>query len=357
MSGKTPLPKPPIHPYPIPSPITRPAPNTPYPTLHRTIQRYISSFQYNHTGLPPFFTLRRDKGLKHVVAVSKEMIKEGLPIQCVEAVFLGVYLSMLSLKSLSMSSPLLVPQTSAHTKDPDDPNNQEDDENPLSPENVLPGGTSACRRYCGVLRIPISFKSECDGNIYRHIVLAIYAHNGKKIDKDKAAVDSGWRWGAMGISRRKTLMFKEMKYPTLGKLMKAFKDSYEGSWHKLLKVYVGLPFSYEEKDTTRLQWRVLRCVLGDRSWSDAEKLFDRYAKECVGIYEYHSYTGKLPDFCTEEYLNGKLSMNEIKKQRIEAGTFAAANKGFAKVKKNSKGGKAKKGGKAAKKEKVGDKEG
>lgn len=355
MSGKTPLPKPPIHPYPIPSPITRPAPNTPYPALHRTIQRYISSFQYNHTGLPPFFALRRDKGLKHVVAVSKQMIKEGLPIQCVEAVFLGVYLSMLSLKSLSMSSPLLVPQTSAHTKDPDDPNNQEDNENPLSPENVLPGGTSACRRYCGVLRIPISFKSECDGNIYRHIVLAIYAHNGKKVDKDKAAVDSGWRWGAMGISRRKTLMFKEMKYPTLGKLMKAFKDSYEGSWHKLLKVYVGLPFSYEEKDTARLHWRVLRCVLGDRSWSEAEKLFDRYAKECVGIYEYHSYTGKLPDFCTEEYLNGKLSMNEIKKLKMEAGTFTAANRGVVKsVTRSSKSGKAK--GKAAKKENAANKE-
>jgi len=220
LSGKTPLPKPPIHPYPIPGQITRPAPNTPYPSLHRTIQRYISSFQYNHTGLPPFFTLRRDKGLKHVVAVSKEMIKEGLPIQCVEAVFLGVYLTMVSLKSLSMTSPLLVPQTAAHTKDPDDPKNQENnsDQNPLSPENAIAGYSSACRRYCGVIRIPISFKSECDGNVYRHIILAIYAHNGKKVDKESASVDSGWRWGAMGISRRKTLMFKEMKYPTLGKV-------------------------------------------------------------------------------------------------------------------------------------------
>jgi len=155
-----------------------------------------------------------------VVAVSKEMIKEGLPIQCVEAVFLGVYLTMVSLKSLSMTSPLLVPQTAAHTKDPDDPKNQENnsDQNPLSPENAIAGYSSACRRYCGVIRIPISFKSECDGNVYRHIILAIYAHNGKKVDKESASVDSGWRWGAMGISRRKTLMFKEMKYPTLGKV-------------------------------------------------------------------------------------------------------------------------------------------
>ena len=84
-----------------------------------------------------------------------------------------------------------------------------------------------------MLRIPISFKSECDGGIYRHIVLAVYAHNGKKLDKESPVLDSGWRWGALGISRRKTLMFKEMKYPSLGKLVKAYKDSYEGCWHKV----------------------------------------------------------------------------------------------------------------------------
>ena len=109
--------------------------------------------------------------------------------------------------------------------------------------------------------------------------------------------------------------------------------------HQLLKVYVGLPFSYEENDTTRLQWRILRCDLAERSWGESEKLLDRYARECVGIYDFHSFTGRLPEDCTEDYLHGNLSMSEARKQRSEAGAFSSSiqRKASAKSKKKGKG--------------------
>ena len=110
LGGQVDLPDPPPHPSPVPTNITCPPGTTTYPQLHRKIQSYITSFQYNHTGLPPFFALRRDRGMNHITAISREMIKEGLPIQCVEATFLGIYLTMVALRHLDGVT--VVPQVS-----------------------------------------------------------------------------------------------------------------------------------------------------------------------------------------------------------------------------------------------------
>ncbi|GMH83326.1 hypothetical protein TrST_g4345 [Triparma strigata] len=305
LSGTLPLPSPPPHPYPTPTQITRPDRLTTYPTLHRQIQRYITSFQYNHTGLPPFFKMRKDRGMKHVVNICKQIIKEGLPIQCVEAVFLGVYLTMNSLKFLSKAGGGVVPPAAvAIPVDDDDP--------PPSPKaTALSGLSSGCRRYAGVLRLPISFKTSCNGNIYRHIVLAIYAHTGLP----PSPTDSAWRWGALGISRRKTLMFKEMKYSTLGKLIKTFKDSYEASWHAVIKVNIGLPFSYDSEDVSRLYWKLKKVNIEDKEWKDCEEIFDSYSRECVGVYDYFAYNGKLPEMCTEEWIRGDKTMKDVRNQQ------------------------------------------
>jgi hypothetical protein len=56
----------------------------------RAVQRYISAFEYNYTG-QSFVSLRRDKGIKHLIFAAKTIIRESLPIQCVEALFLAVY--------------------------------------------------------------------------------------------------------------------------------------------------------------------------------------------------------------------------------------------------------------------------
>lgn len=184
LSGTLPLPSPPPHPYPPPSHLTRPPPSTPYPTLHRHLQRYISTFTYNHTGLPPFFKMRKDRGMKHIVNISKQIIKEGLPIQCVEAVFLGVYLTAVGLKFLSgagANTPAPVGISSIHIDESDPP--------PSPKATPLSGLSSGCRRYCGILRLPISFKTRCNGNVYRHIILAVYAWNGVV----PSSSDSGWR--------------------------------------------------------------------------------------------------------------------------------------------------------------------
>jgi tubulinyl-Tyr carboxypeptidase len=86
-----------------------------------SIQKFISAFQYNYSG-SPFVRMQKNRGMKHVSICAKQIITAALPIQCVEAVFLGCFLTA---------------------------------------------------ELLAVDRIPLSFKSKMNGNTHRHIVLAI----------------------------------------------------------------------------------------------------------------------------------------------------------------------------------------
>ena len=176
--------------------------------------------------------MKRDRGLKHVTTTAKEIMREALPIQCVEAVFLAILL------------------------------------------------TSEAPDLC---RFPLSFKSKCDGNAYRHIVLAI-----------REAKDD--RWGALGISRRKTLQGKEVRHESLAALVDDYRRSYESCGHELVKVYVGLPLPCSVHSMEPVKWRVLKLRLDEgKPWADAAGALDRYVKDSGWIKDYHARTGKLPD--------------------------------------------------------------
>jgi len=96
---------------------------------HLAIQAYIEAYEYNFTG-ENFFNVkgvRQNQSLFRVLDVAKRVIRESLPIKCVEAVYLGIYCTQ------SM---------------PD------------------------------IERLPIIFNSEISGHRYGHIVLAV-RYSGK----------------------------------------------------------------------------------------------------------------------------------------------------------------------------------
>ena len=59
----------------------------------RKLQAMINSFQYNHTGRK-FLDLKKTEGMYRVSRTAKEIISQALPIKCVEACFLGAYLTV-----------------------------------------------------------------------------------------------------------------------------------------------------------------------------------------------------------------------------------------------------------------------
>ncbi|XP_043860367.1 tubulinyl-Tyr carboxypeptidase 2 isoform X3 [Dromiciops gliroides] len=93
--------------------------------LH-AIQNYMKTLQYNHTGTQ-FFEIRKMRPLSGLMETAKEMTRESLPIKCLEAVILGIYLT-----------------------------------------NGQPS----------IERFPISFKTQFSGNYFHHVVLGIYC-NGR----------------------------------------------------------------------------------------------------------------------------------------------------------------------------------
>ncbi|CAN2390437.1 vasohibin 2 [Pristimantis euphronides] len=114
------LPKPPVPP--VPTYKT----SMSIPDWLQAVQRYMKTLQYNHTGTQ-FFEIRKTRPISGLMETAREMTRESLPIKCLEAVILGIYLTN--------------------------------------------GQTS-------VERFPISFKTQFSGNFFHHVVLGIH-HNGR----------------------------------------------------------------------------------------------------------------------------------------------------------------------------------
>jgi len=56
------------------------------------IQVFITHFEYNYGGVP-FLSLKQNPSLSYIYLKARELIRLSLPIQCVEATFLGCLLT------------------------------------------------------------------------------------------------------------------------------------------------------------------------------------------------------------------------------------------------------------------------
>uniref|UniRef100_A0A4W4HL92 Vasohibin 2 n=1 Tax=Electrophorus electricus TaxID=8005 RepID=A0A4W4HL92_ELEEL len=101
-------------------------PSMSVPDWLHAVQNYMKNLQYNHTGTQ-FFEIRKTRPLCGLMETAREMIRESLPIKCLEAVILGIYLT-----------------------------------------NSL----------ASVERFPISFKTQFLGHHFHHVVLGLYC-NGR----------------------------------------------------------------------------------------------------------------------------------------------------------------------------------
>ena len=192
------------------------------------IQSFIESFEYNYSG-KPFLSMKKSRGMAHISSVSRQLLREALPIQCVEAVFLGTYLTA------GMSS---------------------------------------------LERIPLSFKTKfVRGTVHRHIVLAV-RHAGK--------------WGALGISRRSTLMNKDIVFDTLADLVENYRASYEACYHKLLTVYIGLPFPHDLFVDHQIKWRATKIRVYGMESSSVRAQINSFSSSCQDLAEYFRRQGTLP---------------------------------------------------------------
>jgi hypothetical protein len=160
---------------------------------------------------------------------SLQIVRDALPIRCLEAVFLALHLTQ---------------------------------------------GMTELDRY------PVSFKSTVAGNTYRHIVLAIKVEG---------------KFGALGLSRRSTLMFKDFTYDSFGDLIADYRDSYEQVFHRLLTVHTGLPISHQDYKAMPICWRCLKVKLFKHEWELLHAGLNAFIKDTSKLQHYWERTGKKPN--------------------------------------------------------------
>lgn len=56
------------------------------------MQEYITAFQYNHTP-STYFDQNKQRPLCRILSTARDIVRQGLPIKCVEAVFLALLLT------------------------------------------------------------------------------------------------------------------------------------------------------------------------------------------------------------------------------------------------------------------------
>ncbi|GAX80038.1 hypothetical protein CEUSTIGMA_g7477.t1 [Chlamydomonas eustigma] len=179
-----------------------------------SVQKVIASIEYNHSP-GYFYNVSKDRPFSRIMDTAREVLREAMPIKCIEAVFLGA---------------------------------------------LLTAG------WEGTARMPLGLKSGVNGETYRHIVLVIHHAPSQK-------------WGALGISRREELMFKDLAFDSLSELVADFKAGYEKWWHKLHKARIGLPFEHDVFSNSSVCWRYCSVSPAKRNWAVCAGILDKFGED------------------------------------------------------------------------------
>ncbi|KAI9216437.1 Vasohibin-domain-containing protein [Blastocladiella britannica] len=201
-------------------------------TVLAAVQRRIAALTYNHLGTP-FFNINKRASGRSLASVACAMHVACLPIKCLEAVVLAMWMlgeaGAIGIERIPIAFKTRVVVSS-------------------SPIVARPGS--------GDDEDAVDSGSDETVGIYRHIVLAV-----------AVAGEDGESWGALGLSRRPDLMDKPARFPSLAALLDEFIASYNNNYHQVLKVKIGLPAPHDMTTcTTKIAWKVyflfITSVLG-----------------------------------------------------------------------------------------------
>ena len=101
------------------------------------------------------------------------------------------------------------------------------------------------------------------------------------------------KWGAIGLSRKNTLMYKPLKFETLGNLLTDYKNAYEECFHTLYYVYLGLPFGRDMYSQDEIQWRVLKLNV-TVGWPAIVSNANKFENDSIALFNTYVSSGKLP---------------------------------------------------------------
>ena len=184
------------------------------------VQDYMNQLTYNHTGTQ-FFETRPNSSMLTLMETAKAMVREALPIKCMEAVVLTIHLT-----------------------------------------NGVPG----------LGRFTINFKSELPQHQQQK--------NGKRFFYHVVlGVSLGNRFGACGLSRRKSLMDKAAEHNSLHSLVEEYDQSYRDCGQRLVKVRIGRLISHDPYSISPIPWKGLTIHPRTDEPKEIKTKLDKYSRE------------------------------------------------------------------------------
>tara|TARA_B110000977_G_scaffold5017_2_gene7196 strand:- start:9076 stop:10518 length:1443 start_codon:yes stop_codon:yes gene_type:complete len=198
----------------------------PLPKRLLTVQKLIDQLTYNHVGTTTNFNIDKNRNLNRILETGRSIARDALPIKCVEAVFLALKWT---------------------------------------------------HEWRDVDRIPAAFKTSVSftdskgikrKKTHQHIVLFIRRLLNDKLGDDKktdnksndeSQTHHASQYGALGISRRSSLAFRDMSYKSITEILTTYRDAYQELGHSIVKVRTGLPVPRVPREAN-ICWR--HCVVG-----------------------------------------------------------------------------------------------
>ena len=216
-------------------------PNTPIRVRLHAAQTLITNLQYNHTE-ELYFTNNKDRPTRRVMDTAKSIVREGMPIRCVEAVFVAIFLTA---------------------------------------------------GWHDVERIPLRMRSKViddDGVEHSHAHIVLLIRERVREDASNCRNQKGnchnptVRYGALGTSRRSELAYVPLDKTSLSAVLEHYRAGYAKWRHRLDGIKIGLPVDHDVDSANPVCWRHVAVDIGktDSDWSAALAELEAHDAACCG---------------------------------------------------------------------------
>ncbi|CAF0962329.1 unnamed protein product [Adineta ricciae] len=195
----------------------------------RQIQTYIQRLEYNYTGMQ-FFEINTNRPISGLMDAARHMMTEALPIKCLEAFLIAVYLTT---------------------------------------------------GMIGVDRFNISFKTRFNSITYRHVVLGI------RYNQIYGALGLSRR---SDLAYRPL----NTKYDRLSTLINDYIQAYKNYGHTVLRIKIGSPILHDLKSFLTINWKAAVILPNKTDKDDYERELDKVSRVWRHMNLYMTYRGHVP---------------------------------------------------------------
>lgn len=234
-------------------------PTVPIRARLRLAQELITALQYNHTDAVTYFTVDKARPTCRVMDTARDIIRHGLPIRCVEAVFLAMYLTA---------------------------GWREVERIPLRMRSVVVDDEGVERSHAHIVLLIRERALDETGAVRDNLIDE--ASKGRVDETDRSNGDEtpskgrSIRYGALGTSRRDELAYVPFGAPTLTTVLEHYRAGYAKWRHRLVGIKIGLPVEHDTSSSSLVCWRHVAVECGSDKWDDAMRTLEAHDARCCG---------------------------------------------------------------------------